>query len=213
MVNRANRKNRNGPPRKERTIILLAVEGGNKTEKTYFTELNRLQNEYRIVFADGNNTDAVKVVADAVASIEKKGIDFSRGDIVYAVLDTDFGKEKKIREARKQARENNIGLLLSNPCFEVWLLLHFRYSTRGYHSNNAVVAELENRWPGYRKSIESFEYIIDRIDIAIENAEKLTKHHDSLDSNTETEERNPSTDVYKLFEIIKREGGGVEDNK
>lgn len=211
MVRRASKKSRGEPTRKERVIILLALEGGNKTERTYFSELNRMQKEYRIVFANGNNTDAVKVVADAAASVEKKGIDFKRGDRAYAVLDTDFGKEKQIREARKQAGKNNIDLLLSNPCFEIWLLLHFRFSTKGYISNDAVIAELENRWPDYHKSIESFAYITDRIGIAIEHAEKLTQYHDSIDSHTEIEERNPSTDVHKLFEVIKLVLKDLED--
>ena len=79
MVKRPSKRNRNAQQRKERSIILLAVEGGNKTEKTYFTELNRLQKDYRIVFAEGNNTDPEKVVSDALSSISKKGIDSNRG--------------------------------------------------------------------------------------------------------------------------------------
>lgn len=202
MVKRASRKPKDRPTKKERRIVLVATEGKNKTEKTYLAEFNRLQKSYRIVFAEGNYTDPINIVSSAVSSVDKKELDLDADDAAYAIFDIDFGKESQIKEARRIAENNNVGLLLSNPCFEIWLLLHFRYSTRGYTSNEAVIDELRNRWPDYRKNIKSFEYIVDRIDIAIENSKKLIDYQDSVNPLTEIENRNPATNIHELIEML-----------
>lgn len=213
MVKRATKKQRGRYTRERKHVILIATEGDNKTEKNYFHEFNGRMNDVSIVFSDGNSTDPVKIVMDAIRSAKKRGIDFSYGDKAYAVFDVDFNKEKQIAEARKLAKDYGMELILSNPCFEVWILQHFRFSTRGYHSNNDVIGELINRWPEYRKNIGSYRYIYDRTDLAIENARKLEAYHDSVNPSADIEGRNPSTDVYKLVEKIYPEGGGEEKTK
>lgn len=39
----------------------MGTEGSNQTERKYFSMFNKLQNEYRILFSKGNNTDPVGV--------------------------------------------------------------------------------------------------------------------------------------------------------
>ena len=203
MVRRANSKPKGRPTKEQRKIILIAAEGINKTEQTYFSEFNRMQNEYHIVFANGNSTDPVKIIKDAIRTSDNRGIRSEYGDTLYAVFDADFNKQYQIREARKLARKNQVNLIISNPCFEVWLLQRFRFSTRGYHTNDEVITELTSQWPEYRKSISSFQSINDRIEVAIERAKKLEEYHDDVNPQDEIEDRNPATDVYKLVEIIK----------
>ena len=202
MVRRASKKKKNRPTREVRKVILVSAEGMNKTERTYFAEFNRLQKDYHIVFATGNSTDPVNIVSEAIDGVIKNGLNLKQGDIACAVFDVDFGKAKKIDEAREMAKKAGIRVILSNPCFEVWLLQHFRYSTRGYLSNDAVIEDLLNYWPEYRKSIGSYQNVIDKTHTAIENAEKLRAYHDSLYTGVNTEERNPSTDVDELVRTI-----------
>ena len=206
MVRRANRKRKGHANKRERKIILIAAEGDNKTERAYFTGLNRQQKEYHFVMADGNNTDPIKIVSDAVTSSQHLELDHKDGDLVFAVFDTDFGKRSQLNEARRIAKQHHVGVIMSNPCFEVWILLHFRYSTHGYHSNDDVLQDLLNRWPAYRKGIDSFQYIYDRSDVAVENARKLNTFHDSIEDKKGIEYRNSSTDVYKVIEAIIRKG-------
>ena len=151
----------------------------------------------------------MKIVIDAIKAAGNKGIKTEYGDSIFAVFDTDFNKENQIREARNLARRNRIEVVLSNPCFEVWILQHFRFSTRGYNSNDDVITELTNRWPNYRKSIDSFQYVSDRTQIAVENARKLIAFHNDINPRSDIEGRNPSTDVYKIVEMIASE----EQNK
>ena len=202
MVRRASKKKKDKPTREVRKVILVSAEGVNKTERTYFAEFNRLQKDYHIVFATGNSTDPVNIVSEAIDGVTKNGLNLKQGDIACAVFDVDFGKERKINEARQIAKKAGVRLILSNPCFEVWLLQHFRHSTRGYLSNEAVIDDLLGCWPEYRKSIGSYQNIVDKTYNAIENAGKLRAYHDSLYASVNTEERNPSTDVDELIRTI-----------
>lgn len=213
MVRRANKRVGKKFMKRRKAVILLATEGLNKTERNYFVEFNRKQNKYQVSFSSGSNTDPLGIVRDACRAAEKNELDFSLGDKVYAVFDTDFGKEKQIREARELAKKNRVSLLLSNPCFEIWILLHFRFSTRGFQSNEEVLNELKNRWPEYRKNINTFSYIADRHEVAIENAKQLLLFHDSVSDEKQIEKRNPSTNVHELVEILYLSGGDVRQEE
>jgi hypothetical protein len=53
-------------------------------------------------------------------------------DKVYCVIDQD--KHDYFLAALKTAQENNIAVIVSIPCFEYWLLLHFEYTTRPFQA-------------------------------------------------------------------------------
>lgn len=202
MVRKATKKERKKYTRKRNAIVLVATEGNNKTEKTYFREYNKSLKGCKIVFSNGNNTDPVKIVSDAINSAQNKGIEIGRGDSIFAVMDIDFNKESQIYKARKLAEKNGVELILSNPCFEVWLLLHFRYSTHGYQNNHEVLNELSNQWPEYRKNIESFQKLQNRCGMAVENALRLKQFHKETKGTDVVEKCNPSTDVHKMVTCI-----------
>lgn len=201
-MSRANRKPRGSHTRERNKIILIATEGRNKTEKTYFREFNRMMNGIKITIATGNNTDPVGIVEDAKKTADNKGIDAASGDKLYAVFDTDFDKIQQIQEARSIARENDINVILSNPCFEVWILLHFQYSTHPFRSNNEVFDELIKEWPEYKKNISSFQSIQNKRETAITNAEKLIEFHQKSSTKPEIEYLNPATEVHELVKEI-----------
>lgn len=202
MVRRATKKDRKKYTRKRKEIILIATEGKNKTERNYFREFNKSIKDCSIIFSEGNNTDPVNIVHDALNSADKKGLESQNGDSIFAVFDTDFKKESQILVARKLAERNGVEIILSNPCFEVWLLLHFRYSTHGYQSNNEVIKELNYVWPEYRKNIDSFQQLRNRCEDAIENAGRLKRFHNETKGTKLVERCNPSTDVDKLVTRI-----------
>lgn len=200
MVRRATKKKQQ--QRKSKKVLVLAAEGSNKTEKTYFNEFNSKQQEYRIIHARGNNTDPVKIVQDAINSAEKEELDYDYGDRAVAIFDVDFGKEKQIREAIALANSNNVEVVLSNPCFEIWLLLHFRYSTKSYNNNEAVLNELIKLWPKYDKNIASYKEIDSLTKVAIENAKKVKAYFKENYGYADVVKCNSSTDVYQLVEFL-----------
>jgi hypothetical protein len=89
----------------------------------------------------------------------------------------------------------NTTLLCSNPCFELWLLLHAREQSSEI-SSDEVVKELRKSalvWKDYKKSQftkEQLTFLQTNTDVAIDRAKKLHEF------------QNPSTSIYKLIEML-----------
>ena len=92
-------------------------------------------------------------------------------------------------------------LYLSNPCFEIWYLLHFRYSTKSYCSNDEVIKELSAYIQDYSKSKDVFGLIIGNLETAMKNTKKLEDYH--FENGTlDAIKKIPSTEVYKIVDKI-----------
>lgn len=202
MVRRATKKTQAQKRRREKKLIVVATEGKNKTETNYLKAFNRCQSEYRVVPAKGNNTDAGNIVDDAIKAISQEELRFDFGDLAVALVDTDKGKEAQIKSARGKAQKNNVQMILSNPCFEVWLLQHYRFSTRSYNSSNEAIEELKSHWSEYEKNTNDFSALIKTTKTALEHAKKLRQHHTEASSTNDVLKCNPGTDVDKLVKML-----------
>lgn len=127
---------------------------------------------------------------------KQEELELKQGDILACFIDVDFknGREKELRAAIKLAKQNNVSLYLSNPCFEIWYLLHFRYSTKPYCSNDEAIKELNNYISDYSKSKDVFELIVG-------NSKKLEDYHLS-NGTIDRIKKIPYTDVYKIVEML-----------
>lgn len=105
-----------------------------------------------------------------------------------------------IRTVLITAKAQNIRVYLSNPCFEIWYLLHFRYSTKQYNSNDEVINDLKKYLANYKKNQNVFDILLPLVSTALNNAKKLVNYH----SNNKSDCLNfsPSTDVYQLIELL-----------
>ena len=89
-------------------------------------------------------------------------------------------------------RECKAELLLSNPCFELWLLLHAK-DQRSAINTDTVIRDLKNSasvWRSYNKAAftdTQKAFLKDKTDMAKERAIRLKEFE------------NPSTGVYKLI--------------
>lgn len=203
MVRKVDQKKRGKVSRKTKKIILIGAEGKNQTERKYFKAFNQVQSEYKIMAGKGNNTDPVGVVEDLLKSAKQEELDLKDGDILACFIDVDFknGRDQELRAAMKLARQNNISVFLSNPCFEIWYLLHFRYSTKLYGSNEEVIKELGCYISDYSKSKDVYNLIENKIDQALLNTKRLESYH--LENGTNDRlKKLPSTEAYKLIEMI-----------
>ncbi len=193
--------------RKQKSKILIAAEGKNKTEKIYFSNFEDCKKTYNITYARGNNTDPLKLVKMLVKEIEKIGLDLQDGDVAYCIFDTDTNpdKNKIIDEAIQLAKINNIKIITSAPCVELWFLLHYSYTTANMNSEE-VIKRLKKFYPKYEKNVNIYPDIIKNLDKAIEHAKKLEKYQ--LDNNRRigTVEANPNTELYKIVEYLIKKG-------
>lgn len=193
--------------RKQKSKILIAAEGKNKTEKTYFSNFEDGKKTYNITYARGNNTDPLKLVKMLIKEIDELKLDLQDDDVAYCIFDTDVdpNKNKIIEEAIQLARKNNIKIITSSPCFELWFLLHYDYTTANMDSEE-VIKRLKEYYPKYEKNINIYPDIIKEIDLAIDRAKKLEKYQTDNNRRIGTVEANPNTEVYKIVEYLMKKG-------
>ena len=196
-------KKRNSNRRKRKKIIFIATEGKNKTEKLYFKKFN--SDKVQIRFAKGGSTDPVNMVSELLSECKDMGFDPEAGDTAYCVLDSDFAasKNSQISLADKKAEANDLSLIVSSPCFEIWYLCHYDYSTKAFGSNEEVINELKKRIPQYDKNKEDmYELLRPMQDNAVQNAKRLEKYNLQSGKKPHAVEFMPSTEVYRIIETI-----------
>jgi hypothetical protein len=119
-----------------------------------------------------------------------------RHDQVWCVFDRD--DHPGFNEAIKMAQDNGLDLAVSNPSFELWLLLHFR-DNPGVQHRKDLHRMLKKHIPEYDKAVDFADYI-EGYRLAHRRAASL----DQLCAADGEPFRNPSTGVYLLAEQISR---------
>lgn len=185
-------------------VILIVCEG-KKTEPNYFTELKKT---FRLSNANvricGRGSDPLSVVEFAIKTYHQEPV-FDR---IYCVFDRDrharfdAAMDKLLRT--KLSKKNIIYAIPSVPCFEFWLLLHFKYTTKPFDAPygdsicSKVIEELKNHLPTYQKGDQNvFNQLKDKLDNAIANARRVEKFHKT--SGTD----NPSTSMHSLLVYLR----------
>lgn len=200
MVNKDRIRNREN--RIPKRIILISYEG--ETERRYFSNFSDRNCNYRILRVLGNETDPVNLVKHVIEEIKSKGLDLNY-DKAFCIFDTDTNsmKDKQINEALSLASENGIVLITSNPCIELWFLLHYEYTT-AFFTNNGILKRLQNYFSKYKKGYNIYPDIEDKISNAINNSKKLEKYQISNHDTLNSVETNPYTGIYKIIEELNR---------
>jgi hypothetical protein len=178
--------------KKESYEKFLIVSEDTKSSYTYLKEAIL---HYRIQSANfaivGLGKDPLDIVNEAEARYNKESAshhpDFDR---VFCVFDRDthtryFNALSKIDALNKKIAGSEptfIGIT-SDPCFELWLILHFTYTTKLYlptqkkSASNIVYDDLCNIYPTYKKSsFGIFKNLLPKLDDAIDNAKKLKSY-------------------------------------
>ena len=113
----------------------------------------------------------------------------TKADKTYLMYDLDV---EGVLERLQKVPEAT--LLCSNPCFELWLLLHY-VGQRGALASDACVARLKKHVPQYRKGVlgaETQAWLMKHVGEASERARQLEAYG------------NPSATVYRLTEELER---------
>ena len=191
--------------RKQKPLILIIAEGKNVTEAQYFKSFRKQNDNFNIqVLTPGHITDPAGMQRRILKYWKDKGLDDKQGDVAFIVLDLDCSQDKAQLIKKLSKKTNLTEFVISNPCFEVWFMLHFRYSTHAYASSSEVIRDLKCYIPNYEKNAQVAMLLSDNLEIAIENAGKLKDHFDSLQVEWPSEACNPRTDVPVIIDIFKK---------
>jgi hypothetical protein len=185
-----------------RKLALIVCEG-EKTEPYYFQALRA---HLRI------NTAAVRIpphprgsapisVVDCAAKIYQEDGGYDR---VYCVFDKDDHEsyERAMQRVRGYASRKfdpiPMQAMISVPCFEFWLLLHFMRTTRPMGRCDTVIAQLRRYLPAYVKGGGNIvDELLRHIDDAISNGQWVSAQQAAAGTD------DPSTNVHELVEALK----------
>ena len=197
-------KKRNSKTRKPKPLIVIIAEGKNVTETNYFKSFQNQYASYNIkLLSVGHETDPKNMLERIENYWQKQELNTENGDMAFVVLDLDCDEKKANLIKRLASKNVNSRFIVSNPCFEVWFLLHYKYSTHSYLNGSELIGELKEFIPDYDKTMDVSELLYNNIDAAISNAYKLKNHYDSLGNKWPSNDCNPRTDVPIIIEYIK----------
>lgn len=179
------RQRRFSKPKKARQIFLVICEG--ETEAAY---VEMLRGNYRLPITIktkvSGNQISKRLVDQYVAELGVTDKDEYR---VFYIYDADVAPvAAKIKSLDGLA-------LLSDPCIELWFLLHFCSQTSSVDSKGALakLCELDRQWNAYAKghfTTQQKESLMARTAHAVARAKRLPSGH------------NPSTNLYEFIEIL-----------
>ena len=181
---------RQKPFKDPKPLILIVCEGEN-TEPQYLKGFAGACKNPRVRVRVHDETGVPKTLVclakeakvEAEAQAKREGDSNLRFDTVWCVFDVD--EHPDIPAAMTMASDNGIELAISSPCFELWLILHFRDCPGGMHRHKLIdFADYEDRYPD-----------------AVQRATKLAEQALLVGNPL----YNPSTGVYRLTELIRGE--------
>ncbi|MEU3112871.1 RloB family protein [Micromonospora chalcea] len=133
----------------------------------------------------------VEMAADRLADPEV--------DECWCIFDVEWPKNHpNLIRAKQLAQGRGVGLVISNPCFELWLILH--YDRCNKFINTAEAESLSRKLDGRTgKSIDSRIYMAKRKEAA-RRAEQLERDHES--NGTTFPDNNPSSGMHYLLRAL-----------
>jgi hypothetical protein len=202
------RRRSSGPPTRGRSRlqprreILLFVEG-EKTEEDYFLHWYRLHQRHVIVTIDKFHGSPIKLVERAESIRKRELYEARRGrgrahDEIWCVFDID--NHPSVNEAVQRAEGNGIHVAISNPCFELWFILHFEDQNAHINAKQAQARAQALLRCGKALTPAALATLEANFDDAQIRARRLHQKHIGDGSPPHT---NPSTQVWKLVGNIR----------
>jgi hypothetical protein len=195
--------------------ILIICEG--ETEEKYFQNLVSFLNLSFITVKTKKSVHPTPCSAANTAMNEQDKEIANKGknnkyENLFCVVDEDkhdhASADKEIA-TYNSSHDTHITKVYTNPCFEFWLLLHIKYSTKPYIATptksigDFCLEDLQKSDPtlvGYDKSkniSDFFEFFNKKLSTAITHAKKLSNAAKTSNNY------NPYTMVWSLIEYIK----------
>ncbi len=174
-------------------LIIIAAEG-TRTEKKYFHDLaidDRFRNPKVHVEVLEHSTDSSPVHIISALDEFRRTYSLKPIDELWLVIDKDRWPEGALSDILTQCSQKKYSLIVSNPCFEIWLLLH-RASFNDYTADelNELVENKRTNLTGrtrlekeliklcgsYTKENLDTSHYIPHVEIAVKRAQAADIH-------------------------------------
>ncbi|MCF7955778.1 MAG: RloB family protein [Phycisphaerae bacterium] len=130
-------------------------------------------------------------------------------DETFCVIDIDKHQADNLNAAIQKARDSDIHLIISNPCFEYWYVLHFKKTGSVYNHYQSVQKEIrdilrqefkDTRYKYEKSGCQFFDTIYPKTRTAIENSRSILKSQHK--NEPDLSKCNPSTHVHQIVECM-----------
>lgn len=185
-----------------RPTALIVCEG-KKTEPAYLQgliEYLRVHPANAQIHEGISDADAVSIVKRTKQIFEATP-DF---DHVFVVVDAEQQNLQKAMQTaakplkRADGQKLPMQFIVTNPCFEFWLLLHFAYTTKPFRNYHEVHADLIAHLPNYTKGDRNiFDHVKHGLESALAHAERLKQALAAANADC------PNTDMHWLVQLLK----------
>lgn len=129
--------------------------------------------------------------------------DFLKGDLIFYVFDRDRNTNEDFKKAKEIVEHPDTQLILSNPCFEFWIVSHYELLYDPMYSE-LLKKKLLKHLGSYKKSDKDiYNSTREYIENAIVNSKKVYQKH-LKNKGILCEESNPLTMMFQLIEILRR---------
>ena len=180
---------------------ILVVCEGRQTERNYILGLcdkHRINRANIIVETGGSETSALQLIQKAKERFSRDR-DF---DAVFVVCDHDAQDLDPARaEASVLLRSTSgqrfpIQLIITNPCFEFWLILHFEYVARPLTAQDAIELLREHVTDYDKADRRIYEKVHTGLDRALVHATRLKEDLRQISASS------PNTDMVSLVNAL-----------
>ncbi|NLX95321.1 MAG: RloB domain-containing protein [Rhodopirellula sp.] len=185
---------------RDASLVIIACED-TYAVKQYFARFHTRKVQFHVLATEGGRSSPKDVLARLDAA--KNDYATEDGDSFWVCMDTDHWVEanhiRNLRDVLRQCRQKGYEVAISNPCFELWLLLHFEEYTQTTEVPCSDVADALRQAAGsYRKdACDRLAIEPSQVDVAVARAKAMDRGlEDVLPSY-------PVTRVYRLLELLK----------
>ena len=195
------RPRRGHKAQKQRHVIRVLTEGG-VTEPSYLTAWAR-SNRHRVHLDLSDSGMAPITLVDRakvyVRRRRRARRDDREFDEIWCVFDID--EHANVRTAISNAKDSGIEVAVSNPCVELWLLLHVEDQTAFISRRDAQRRAKQLQLTcGKRIPKKALNRLFDCFAPARQRARALDQRHVG---NASPPRSNPSTDIWRLVDRIR----------
>lgn len=190
--------------RRPRKTFLIFCEG-ERTEPEYLNALKRQPSVRDVAAVDlrvvtGHGRSAPRALAAMAIDARSRAMDEDAEiDEFWCVFDVEWPENHPgLQDAIEEAGQNSIQVAVSNPCFELWLILHFQ--DRSAWLDTAEACRLRQRLDrSTDKGIDAAKYM-PLTAVAARRAARLDERHEQ--NGTRFPEDNPSSGMHRLLAAI-----------
>ncbi len=181
---------------------MLLICEGSKTERIYFKRYAQQVRDKHIRVPTCSETDPVSLISFAKKCHIRLGYSLEEIWIVFDIEESSHERQQMLNKAKKEIG-SGINLVLSNPCFELWFLLHFEYLTDPLNKE-VIIRKLDALdADGYRKNVDYYDILKPLETNAILNAEKLIASYNHCEEDVLFNvQNNPVCNVHQLIKEI-----------